>query len=102
VPSYRAQLGITGLRPGYQPERVMEAAVDAVGSAHVVEANQLEIVGGVPRIAVRFTVDATARDIEDRQALQAAANMRHAVDEVAGTGRLQVLRRVRGRWEPVG
>lgn len=80
----------------------MEAAVGAVGSAHVVEANQLEIAGGVPRIAVRFTVEATAREIEDRQALQAGANMREAVDEVAVTGQLQVLRRVRGRWEPVG
>lgn len=80
----------------------MEAAVGAVGSAHVVEANQLDIVGGLPRIAVRFTVEPTARDIEDRQALQAAANMRHAVDEVATTARLQVLRRVRGRWDPVG
>lgn len=95
-------MGIAGLRPGHRPERVMEAAVDAVGSAHVVEANQLDIVGGTPRIAVRFTVDPTARDIEDRQALQAAANMRHAVGQVAVTGRLQVLRRVRGRWEPVG
>jgi|SRR4051812_25823847 hypothetical protein len=102
MPSYRAQLGIAGLRPGHRPERVMEAAVDAVGSAHVVEANQLDIVGGMPRIAVRFTVDATAREIEDRQALQAGANMRHAVEQVALTRRLQVLRRVRGRWEPVG
>ncbi|MCG2622836.1 hypothetical protein LVY72_13090 [Arthrobacter sp. I2-34] len=102
MPSYRAQLGIAGLRPGHRPERVMEAAVDAVGSAHVVEANQLDIVAGTPRIAVRFTVDPTARDIEDRQALQAAANMRHAVGQVAVTGQLQVLRRVRGRWEPVG
>ncbi|MFD1214752.1 hypothetical protein ACFQ36_22250 [Arthrobacter sp. GCM10027362] len=102
MPSYRAQLGITGLRPGYAPERVMEAAVEAVGSAHLVEANRLEIAGGVPRIVVRFMVDATAREAEDRQALQAAANMRDAVGEVAATGALQVLRRVRGRWEPVG
>jgi hypothetical protein len=99
MPSFRAQLNITGLRPGHVPEQVMEAAVDAVGSAHVVEANQLDVVAGVPRITVRFTVDPNAYDAENRQALQAAANMRHAVEQVATTDRLAVLRRSRGKWQ---
>ena len=113
MPSFRAQLGITGLRPGFAPERVMEAAVDAVGAAQLVEANQLEIVGGVPRIAVRFTVEPTTAEREDRQALQAAANMLDAVAEVARTGRpvsqghmlemmLAVWRDARGRAGPGG
>ena len=98
MPSFRAQLNITGLRPGHLPEQVMEAAVDGVGSAHVVEANQLDVVAGVPRITVRFTVDPNSYDAEDRQALQTAANMRHAVEQVATTERLAVLRRSRGKW----
>ncbi|TJY67306.1 hypothetical protein E4J89_15565 [Arthrobacter sp. CAU 1506] len=102
MPSFRAQLNITGLRPGNQPEAVMEAAVAAVGAAHIVEANQLDVVAGVPRITVRFTVDANAYAAENRQALQAGANMRHAVEGVATTARLAVLRRSRGKWAPVG
>ena len=79
----------------------MDAATAAVGSAHVVEAHQLDVVAGVPRISVRFTVDANAYAVENRQALQAGANMRQAVEEVAGTAGLAVLRRSRGKWAPV-
>ena len=50
MPSFRATLQITGLRPGHAPEEVMDMAVAAVGAAHVVEANQLDIVAGTPRI----------------------------------------------------
>jgi len=101
MPSFRARLDITGLRPGHAPPAVMEAATDAVGSAHLVEAHQLDVVGGVPRITVRFLVEPGAYDDENRQAMLAAENMRHAVEEVAHTARLAVLRRVRGRWDPL-
>jgi hypothetical protein len=101
MPSFRARLDITGLRPGNAPPSVMEAATAAVGSSHVVEGHQLDVVAGVPRITVRFTVDPGAYDDENRQALRAAGHMQHAVEVVAQSRNLAVLRRVRGRWQPV-
>jgi hypothetical protein len=98
MPSFRAQLQITGLRPGNAPEAVMDAAVTAVGSMHVVEANQLDLVAGIPRITVRFMVESSEYEAENLQALHAGAGMREEVDAVALTGRLSVLRRNRGKW----
>ncbi|WP_427016302.1 hypothetical protein ACQCSX_16255 [Pseudarthrobacter sp. P1] len=102
MPSFRAQLQIMGLRPGNAPEAVMDAAVAAVGSIHVVEANQLDLVAGIPRITVRFMVEASEYGAENRQALHAGAGMREEVDAVAVAGRLSVLRRNRGKWMPLG
>ncbi|GER22817.1 hypothetical protein NCCP1664_13140 [Zafaria cholistanensis] len=101
MPSFRAQLNIVGLRPGQRPEAVMETAVAAISARHHVEANQVDIVAGIPRITLRFTVEEPKRDAENRTARESAALMRAAVEAVAATERLAVLRRVRGRWVPV-
>ncbi len=79
----------------------MKSAIAAVGSGHNVEANQLDIVAGVPRITVRFTVEEAMYDDGNHQALRAAANMRHAVEEVAVVRRPLVLRLHRGKWVKV-
>jgi hypothetical protein len=102
MPSFRAVLQVTGLRPGVAPEAVMSTAVAALGSRHLVEATQLDLVRGVPQITLRFTVEATQQDLEDSQARDSAAAMKHAVDSIADTARLGVLRRQRGRWIPLG
>lgn len=101
MPSFRAQLNIIGLKPGNPPEAVMEAAAEALASSHHVEANQLDIVSGIPRITLRFMVPDNEFSLENSQALHAAANMRHAVETVADAERLRVLRRRRGRWIPL-
>ena len=101
MPSFQTRLKITGLRPGNPPEAVMDAAVEALGTRHHVEAHQLELAGGVPQLNLRFLVEATAYAAENGQALEAAAMMRDAVERVALTGNLTVLRRNRGRWAPV-
>ena len=101
MPSFRAQLEILALHPGQRPEAVMDTAVAVLGSLHLVEANQLDIVAGIPRITLRFLVDPADWEAESRQATRAALSMRHAVSEVADVGRLRILRRRRGRWEPV-
>jgi len=101
MPSFQTRLKITGLRPGNPPEAVMDAAVEALGTRHHVEAHQLELAGGVPQLNLRFLVEATAYTAENSQALEAAAMMRDAVERVALTGNLTVLRRNRGRWAPV-
>ncbi|MDJ0311696.1 hypothetical protein [Arthrobacter sp. H35-D1] len=98
MPSFRATLQITGLRPGHAPEEVMDMAVSAVGAAHVVEANQLDIVAGTPRITVRFMVEASEYDAENQQARNAAVSMAHGVNTVANTGALGTFRRSAGKW----
>ncbi len=99
MPSFRAQLDILGLLPGHVPEAVMESAEAALGAAHLVEAKQLDVVAGVPRITLRFLVEETDYETGAKQAVQAAVKMRHAVEQVATVGPLRVLRRRRNRWE---
>lgn len=101
MPSFRAALDILGLRPGYAPEQVMESAVQTIGLVRLVEANQLDLIGGVPRLSVRFLVESSTFLGENDDARSTAASMHSAVDQVGLTGALRVSRRVRGRWEPV-
>ena len=101
MPSFQTRLKITGLRPGNPPEAVMDTAVEALGIRHHVEAHQLQLAGGVPQLNLRFLVDATEYSGENRQARDSAAMMRDAVERVALTGSLTVLRRSRGRWTPI-
>ncbi|MCB5281843.1 MULTISPECIES: hypothetical protein [Micrococcaceae] len=101
MPSFQTRLKITGLKPGKPPEAVMAAAVEALQSRHHVEANELDLAGGVPQLNLRFLVEPTSYGGENSQALESAAMMRDAVERVAVTGNLLVLRRNRGRWAPV-
>lgn len=96
MPSYRAQLNIMGLRPGHAPEAVMNAAVDTLAERHHVDANQLDVIAGIPRITVRYTVEDDGQP--DTQAVESAALMRAAVEHVAVSEKLVVLRRSKGRW----
>ena len=57
MPSFQTRLKITGLKPGNPPEAVMAAAVEALGTRHHVESNQLELAGGVPQLNLRFLVE---------------------------------------------
>lgn len=101
MPSFRVQLNILALREGHRPEAVMDTAKTALATRHHVEANQLDIVGGIPRITLRFTVEEEEYDADARAARSAAALMRAEVERVARTQHLVVLRRIRGRWSPV-
>ncbi|NUP74153.1 MAG: hypothetical protein HOQ07_05830 [Sinomonas sp.] len=101
MPSFRAVLQITGLRPGQPPERVLEAAREALGSRHLVEAAQIDIVRGIPQITLRFLVEGASDGDEAAQARESAFAMHDAVEDVATTGALRVLRQRRGTWVPV-
>lgn len=79
----------------------MEAAVEALGTRHHVESNQLDIVGGVPQISLRFLVEPGEYQGENSEARTSASMMRDAVERVAVTGKLSVLRRNRGKWAPL-
>ncbi len=100
MPSFRVRLPIGDLLPGHRPEEVMDTAELALGSLYRVEAKDLEVVARIPRIVLRFTVPESTWDGERAAAVAAAGQMRDAVQQVAQTGRLDVLRRVRGRWVP--
>jgi len=98
VPSYRASLQVLDVRAGHAPKEVMAAAVAGVARGHLVEAQQLDLVRGMPVVRVRFVVDAASQTAEDVAALSAGEALAAAVDEVARHGALQVTRRVKGRW----
>ncbi|ABY21836.1 hypothetical protein RSal33209_0080 [Renibacterium salmoninarum ATCC 33209] len=98
MPSFRAVLQIKGLLPGHQPQAVMSTAVAALGSIHLVEANSLDVVAGVPVITLRFLVEASTDEDENLRASDASAKLRSAIEEIAITGRLTTLRRERGKW----
>jgi hypothetical protein len=100
VPSYRLELEIGDLHPGKTPDQVMEAAVSSVG--HHVDATDIKLVAGTPRIVLRFTVPASSEAGEDTAARAAAHNAREAVEHVASTGRNHLLRRRRGSWLALG
>lgn len=100
VPSYRLELEIGDLRPGKTPDQVMEAAQSSLG--HHVDATDIALVGGTPRILLRFTVPASSAAEENAAARLAAHHAHEAVDIVAGTGRSWLLRRRRGSWLALG
>jgi hypothetical protein len=52
----------------------------------------------MPRITVRFMVEASKYDAENQFARNAAVSLGHAVNEVATTGALRAFRRSAGKW----
>ena len=60
MPSYRITITIGALRPGVEPPSVLPAAARAADELTTVEASDLGIVSGMPRIVVRFTADDAA------------------------------------------
>ena len=101
MPSFRLELEIGQLRPGRAPNEVMDAARAAL-SAHHVDATDIAVNHGIPRILVRYSVPESSEADENLAARQAAVRARDCVVEVAGTGQLWVMRRRGGRWLPLG
>lgn len=109
MPSYRMHVPIGSLHPGCSPADVMDQAVLALGTLHVVEQKEVEapLVGGrrVGRVALRFAVDATVRGTEDADARRAlAVVIEHLEDTAArvGPGSAVVLTRgTGGRFRPI-
>jgi hypothetical protein len=100
VPSYRLELEIGDLRPGKTPDQVMDAAQSSLG--HHVDATDIALVRGTPRILLRFTVPASSAAEEDAAARLAAHHAHVAVEGIASTGRSHLLRRRRGSWLALG
>ena len=100
VPSYRMELEIGRLRPGSAPEQVMDAALSSCAPHHV-DATDVTLIGGTPRIRVRFSVPGSSPSEENAAARATASRMRDAVHRIADTGVQDLRRRRRGDWLPV-
>lgn len=91
MPSYRTILTITGLHPGQRPEAVETAARAAVLASSTLEAFQVDVVRGEPRVTIRFTGvdDADAREIHQRTvtAVREVANAPRAVLGIVRAGK---------------
>ena len=101
MPSYRLELEIGDLRPGKTPNQVMEAALSSLGTHHV-DAADITVIDGTPRILLPFTVPACSAAKEDTAAQAAARHTREAVEPIASTGGHRLLRRRRGSWLALG
>lgn len=101
MPSFRLELEIGNLRPGRRPGDVMDTARAALDGHHI-DATDIEIRGGTPRILLRFSVPDSGEPAENHAARLAAVRARDEVEAVAETGQLWVLRRRGGRWVPLG
>ncbi len=89
VPSYRTILTVSTLRPGHGPRAVEEAARAAVTATTTLEDFAVDVVGGEPRVTVRFT------GADDAEAFEVHAATLSGVREVAAVPRA-VLAVVRG------
>ena len=100
MPSYRLELEIGDLRPGRTPNQVMNAVLSSL--EHHIDATDITVIDGTPRILVRFTVPASSAAGEDTAAQVAVRHTREAVQHIASTGGHRLLRRRRGSWLALG
>lgn len=95
MPSYRVVMVLGDLHAGVDPARVLPAAMDVARACTAVEAGQVEIVRGLPRVAVRF--DAA----DDRAAASVGRDVVGGTDALVVVETSRVTRRVGGRWVPL-
>jgi hypothetical protein len=92
MPSYRITMTIGALRAGVNPESVLPTAAEATREFGTVEAADVGIVAGMPRVTVRFTAD------DAELALQIGRHVVEATATAAEPVAWKVTERVGGRW----
>ena len=92
VPSYRVTLTIGALRAGVHPEQVLPAAAEAARERTTVEAWDLSVVRGEPRVSVRYTAQ------DDDQSVDLGRRVRATVSALADVGASRLDRRYGARW----
>lgn len=95
MPSFRVCFDIGRVMPGVSPAEVQPAAADAVGEFANVEANQVQVRGGVASIVVRFTAE------DAREAIEVAHRATPRLAQSAEVQAAVLTKRVRGRWVPL-
>ncbi|GAB2507986.1 hypothetical protein [Paramicrobacterium agarici] len=93
--SYRVTLSPGAMRAGVAPERVIPTVADAIAELTTVEASDLQLVRGTPRIVVRFESD------DDELAEQVAAHAASVASSVVEVAGWFLTRRDGGRWKRV-
>jgi hypothetical protein len=92
VPSYRITMTVGRLRPGVDPAEVLPAAAAEAARIATLEANDLQVVRGEPRLTVRFTAE------DDPAAERIAAVVRTRTTQLVDVPRASITRRDGGSW----
>lgn len=92
MPSFRAVLTVGGLRPGAEPRAVLPAASAAAAELTLVEAAEVGVAAGRPRLTVRFLADSP------RHAAEVGEHIAAGVAELAAVPAWHLTQRVGGRW----
>lgn len=92
MPSFRVTLTIGALRPGVAPQSVLPTAAAAAEGIATVEASDLGIVAGAPRLTIRYTAD------DAELAAQIGGHVAAATSAAAEVLVWKVTERVKGRW----
>jgi hypothetical protein len=95
MPSYRVTLAVGALAPTMRPEQVLPRAAALADERTVVEAQDVQLVRGEPRVVVRYEAedDGVAMTVADH----VTAGMRPEIEIRSD----RVTRRDGGRWVPV-
>jgi hypothetical protein len=92
VPSYRITMTVGALRPGTDPAAVLPAAAAEAARVATLEANDIQVIRGEPRLTVRFTAE------DDPAAERIAAAVRARTAELVDVPRASITRRDGGAW----
>jgi len=92
VPSYRITMTVGALRPGADPAAVLPSAAAEAARVATLEANDLQVVRGEPRLTVRYTAE------DDAAAERVAAAVRARTAELVEVVRGSITRRDGGDW----
>ncbi|MFZ7086949.1 hypothetical protein [Curtobacterium sp. RRHDQ10] len=95
MPSYRVTLVVGALAPAVRPEAVLPAAAALAAERAVVEAQDVQLVRGEPRLVVRYEAE------HDGVATSVADHVVRGMGPVAAVPSHHVTRRDGGRWVPV-
>jgi len=90
MPSYRVALSVGTLRPGSRPDELLPRASEAASELTTVEARDVMVLRGEPRLVVRYTAP------DDDVAVGAVVEA--TVGDLADVLRGEVLRRDGGAW----
>jgi len=92
MPSYRVALSVGTLRPGSRPDELLPRASEAASELTTVEARDVMVLRGEPRLVVRYTAP------DDDVAVAVGAVVEATVGDLADVLRGEVLRRDGGAW----
>lgn len=101
MPSYRLLAEVTAVKGETRPTDVLVIAREVVERTHLVEKVSLDLVRGTPVVTVRLVVPESNDDVEDHEAFDLAQRYLVSMSEFVDIRRVEVRRRIRGRFEPI-